>query len=490
MKKKIIILAILASFAGTAANAQQRLESGYFVDTYNYRHQLNPAFASSRSYFSILGLGNTSLTLQGNVGVSNFLYPYRDGMATTFMNSSVSAEQFLSGLKKNNKLGADFSLPVVSVGQFGRKGGFTTVEFNIRNNASVNLPYELFDFMKNIGARQTYDISNIAVRTQAYAELALGHAHKITDRLNVGAKVKFLVGLANADARIDNMHVSMNENSWDVTASGSINASFPGLKMATKGETGTATDPSENNEVDFDALGDGFDEINSAKDIFSSMGYGVAFDLGASYEFDSGLLEGLSLSASVLDLGFISWGKAVSATTGSNSWTFDGFDDISFESGENSLSEQINSLGDSFSDLLKFERQGESKGKSGMLACTVNVGAEYEMPFYRNLSVGVLSSTRIAGPYSHSEGRLSVNVEPTDWFGFSTSYGISTFGSTWGAVASFSFPGIGLFIGTDTIPLRLARINSVSVPYGKLNLNLNFGLSFNISKVRELGERK
>lgn len=489
MKKINTILAMLAaSCVCIGANAQQRLESGYFLDNYNYRHQLNPAFTSTRSYFTIFGLGNTGVTLQGNVGVNNFLFPYRDGQATTFMNGDISAGQFLGGLREVNRIGADFSLPLVSTGRFGPFGGYTTVELSIKGNTDVRLPYELFDFMKNIGARQSYDINNIGVKAQAYAELALGHAHKITDRLNIGAKVKLLVGLANADARVDNMHVTMTQDMWNVRASGKINASLPGLTLPVKGETGAATDPSEMNEVDFDAIGDGFDNIQSMKDIFSSMGYGVAFDLGASYEFDSGLLEGLSLSAAVLDLGFMSWGKTVSAVTGNNSWSFEGFQDISFESGENSLNEQFNSLGESFSDLLKFERLDDSKEKTRMLACTVNVGAEYEMPFYRRLSVGVLSTTRISGPFTNAEGRLSVNVEPADWVGVSTSYGISTFGSTWGAIVSFNFPGIGIFVGTDSIPTRLVKIDRVSLPYGRLNFNLNFGLSFNISKIRHLGD--
>lgn len=111
------------------------------------------------------------------------------------------------------------------------------------------------------------------------------------------------------------------------------------------------------------------------------------------------------------------------------------------------------------------------------------------MPFYRKLSVGFLSSTRIKGPYSHSEGRFSVNIEPVKWFGLSTSYGISSFGSSWGAIANISLPGIGLFIGTDTIPTKLAKTGGLSVPLNKMNLNLNFGLVFNISKVKHLGDK-
>lgn len=496
MKKTFIIILLLSVFMGYQAAAQDAVNSGYFVENYTYRHQLNPAFASSRSYFAIPVVGNLNFTTQSNLGISTFLYPY-NGQLTTFMNGAVSADEFLGKLGKNNKFGVNVSAPVFSVGRWGKKGGFTTVEMSIKANAAFNLPYDMFDFMKNAGAKQSYDISNFGARTDAYAEIALGHAHKITDRLNIGAKIKFLVGLASVNARIDDMNINMTEEQWSINATGSLDASVPMLKVKTKGETGTAADPSQNNEIDFDSIKDGM-EFDSVSDLFSALtsglGYGAALDLGATYEFDSGLLEGLNLSAAVLDLGFMSWGNTTTAAASPDPWTFEGFDDIALKENENgnSLNDKISSLGDDFKDMLKFNKTGDGRRKSNMLACTINIGAEYEMPFYRRLSVGFLSSTRIQGPYSHSEGRFSLNIEPTKWFGLSTSYGISTYGSTWGAIVNFSFPGLGLFIGTDSIPTQLtAPLEGIGIgiPCNNLNLNVNFGLTFNISKVRHLGDR-
>ena len=489
MKKLISIIVILSACCCIKASAQEPLKSGYFVENYNYRHQLNPAFASSRSYFAIPLVGNLNFGTQSNLGISNFLYPY-NGQLTTFMNGAVSADEFLGGLSKNNKMSVGVSVPFFSVGSWGRKGGFTVVEMNIKTTAAFNLPYSLFDFMKNAGASQNYDISNLGVRARAYAELSLGHARKVTDRLSVGAKLKLLVGLASLDANIDKMNVKMTEDQWSIDAQGSLTSSVPMLEFPTKGETGAASDPSQSNELDLGAIGIGDNILSS---LTSGLGYGAAIDLGAAYEFDSGLLKGLNLSAAVLDLGFISWGNTMTAVTSADPWVFEGFDNLSMESGEGSLNDQISSLTDDLTEMLKFVKQPGSKRKSNMLACTINIGAEYEMPFYRKMSVGFLSSTRIQGPYSHSEGRFSLNIEPTKWFGLSTSYGISTYGSTWGAIVNFSFPGIGLFVGADTIPTNFtAPISGIGfgVPYKNLNLNLNFGLTFNVSKVRHLGDKK
>ena len=97
--------------------------------------------------------------------------------------------------------------------------------------------------------------------------------------------------------------------------------------------------------------------------------------------------------------------------------------------------------------------------------------------------------TQLKYSLTDQTSHVTVNIEPVKWFGLSTSYGISSFGSSWGAIANISLPGIGLFIGTDTIPTKLAKTGGLSVPLNKMNLNLNFGLVFNISKVKHLGDK-
>lgn len=493
MKKNILKTVIAAGLICMSLNAgaQESMKTGYFIDGYNFRHQMNPALASSRGYFSLPAIGNVNASLHSNMSLGTFIYPY-NGQMTTFMSSSVSSEQFLSQLRNNNKLGVSTSVPIISAGGWGKNGGFTTFEWSVKANVMTNIPYDLFDFMKNIGARQEYNIGNLGVKANAYMELALGHAHKITDRLDIGVKVKFLINAANAEARIDNMNIKMGEDKWSVDASGFANVAVPGLNIPSKGESGTAETQDQNNEIDFSNARFGFENENISdliNGIFSDIGYGAALDLGAAYKFDSGLLEGLNLSAAVLDLGFISTGNMQQLKTSMTPWSFEGFEDLSLDSeSDKSLDKQFDALTEGFEDLFRFEKAGMTK-KMTMLSFILNIGAEYEMPFYRKMSVGFLSSTRFSGPYSYSEGRFSLNLEPTKWFALSTSYGISSFGSTWGAILNFSFPGLGLFVGTDNIPLNYTGY-PLGIPYKTGNVSVNFGLTFNVSKVKALGDRR
>ena len=376
--KKFLFTILVSMLAAASALAQQSmLRSAYFLSGYNGRGDLNPAFSAERNYFSLPSLGGTALSVQSNMGVSTFLYPL-DGQLTTFMNSNVSPDDFLSKLKNNNRLGVNVGMSVFSLGIWGRKSFFT---FGIRQrvNAGLNVPYSLFDFMKNAGKSQYYDISDVAVNADAYMEYSFGWSRQFADKINVGARVKFLLGEGRAEARIDKMHVQMTEDRWSVTSSGTLTAACGLLDVKTKGETGAEIDSPEDVDLldEFD-----FKEVNGSNIGSVIGGYGAAIDLGAELE----LIPGLRLSLAVNDLGGILWNSVTEAKTRKDSWSFEGFDDISFNEGEgkeNSLSEQFKALGDDFQDLAKFYRTAKDASKFKMLTMTLNFGAEYVMPFYQ-----------------------------------------------------------------------------------------------------------
>lgn len=477
IRKTIIFMLALCC---TLPVFSQTFNSAYFTDGYKYRHRLNPAFASTRSYFAMPGTGNLSISTESNLGISTFLYPY-EGQLATFMHPSVSADDFLGKLNRNNILAVDLNSNIFTVGAWGKKG-FTTVEMNLRSSTSANLPRDLFDFMKNIGAKSTYNISNLGFRSRNYIELAIGHAHQVTEHLNIGAKIKLLTGLASADLNIDRMDLTMNEDKWSVVAQGSLRASVPTLDIPLKQGT---------NELDLNKISIG--EDFSINNILSGIGFGAAVDLGAEYRF-GGILKGLNISAAVLDLGLLSWGQGLKASTGENSWEFTGFEDISFENGsENSIGKQFEAIGEDLTQLIRLNSDGKGRYNE-MLTCTVNIGAEYEMPFYRKMSVGALYSSRIAGAYSKNEGRFFFNLAPTKWFGLSANYGVSNLGSSLGAILSLDFPGIGIFVGSDyifwdvTAPVAELNGMGIGLPYKNMNLNLNFGVTFNVSRYRTLGD--
>lgn len=111
-----------------------------------------------------------------------------------------------------------------------------------------------------------------------------------------------------------------------------------------------------------------------------------------------------------------------------------------------------------------------------MLGATLNLGALYTLPYYENLKFGFLSSTRIQGKYSWSEGRFSANVAPVKWFDASVNYAVSSFGSSFGWLINFHPKGFNLFVGSDH---QFFKITPQFVPVNRANANLAMGINFN-----------
>lgn len=469
MKKIIISILATLCLAGTV-HAQQLFRSTYFLEGYNMRHQFNPAFAPNTSYFAISGLSSLGIETQSNLGVSTFIYP-KDGGLTTFMNSAVSADEVLNKLRNNNQINIDNNISLLSIG-IKKPKSFYSFDLNVRTQAAFNLPYSLFDFMKNAGISQHYDISGLSANCDSRVEFAFGYGRNINDRIRVGGRLKFLVGIANINADIDEMKIQMTEDKWTIKSNGRLESASP-LYFKTKGETGAKIkDPSDEDLIDFKNIGF-FTEV-------PVNGYGAAIDLGAEME----VVEGLKISLAVNDLGYMCWTDATIAKTSGEDWSFDGFDDISLDGGkDNSISKQFKALRKDIAAMYDFRRTDIDAKYGKMLAATINAGAEYTMPFYEGMSVGLLGTSYINGNYSWTEGRLFLNLKPAKWFSAGVNGAISKFGPTLGAVIGIHVSGFNLFLGTDHLPFNYAKAyKSILYPYGKANTSVNFGLSFNLGK--------
>lgn len=438
---KLLTATILAGSCLTAS--AQALHSGYFLEGYTFRHQLNPAFSAERNYVSVPVLGNINVGTQGNVGVGKFLFP-RNGELVTFMHSSVSGSKFLDGLRETNRLNADINLAILSAG-FKAWGGYNTIGINLRSNTNMTLPRDLFAFMKmGMSKSEThYHMDNLGIQSNNYFEIALGHSRKINDKLDAGAKLKFLLGAANMSMKMNNMDVTLSEDKWMIRADGEMNTSLKGLTMPTKAESGKKIEkPSQADLIDWD---------NIDYDSPGLSGFGMAIDLGATYK----VMDGLTVSAALLDFGFMSWSNTIKSVTGNEPWEFDGFHEIAVDS----------ELGDDDPNSLESQ-----------LGATLNLGAEYALPVYDRLHFGFLSSTRINGRYSWSEGRFSANVAPIKWFDAGVNYAISTFGSSFGWLLNFHPKGFNFFVGMDH---TLGKVTPQFIPVN--NGNMNVSLGFNVT---------
>lgn len=460
--KNLFTAALMAVGCSAAA---QTINSAYFTEDYKFRHMLNPAFGNEQNYVSIPALGNISVNTHGNFGyrdviMSNPMYPsLSDKKMTTFLNPYISAEDALSGFSTgNNRITGDVSLTILSAG-FKAFGGYNTIEINSRTTTGVSLPYELFEFAKNT-SNHSYDIGDINAHAQSFAEIAFGHSRQINDKLRLGAKLKVLVGLGRADVKMRNMKADLTaEDKWTITGEATADVSMKGFSYVSEEKKynieGSGT-YERVNDVDLDGVGVG--------------GFGMAVDLGGVYEIN----EDWTVSASVLDLGFISWTNDMLAENRSKSFVFNGFHDVSVTSdrGEE-IDTKVDHYGDQLADFANLTDMGDKGGRSTGIGATINVGAEYTLPVYRKVSFGALCTSRINGAYSWTEGRLSANYAPLNWLDGGVSFAVNSFTTSMGWVLNLHPKGYNFFIGMDHI---LGKTSKEMIPLSS-NASLTVGMN-------------
>lgn len=474
MKRKIyaLLLTILPAIAGTA----QDLRGSYFMETSTTRHELNPALLDGPFVTMPLLAGYLNVGATGNLGMTNFVYKMQPGWQgylddgrelTTFMHPDVNTADFLSGLRDDNRLGIYLKYQLAGVA-FNAFGGTNLVELNLRSNTNVSLPKSLFAFMKEAGAQTDYQIDNLGVRTQNYLELGFGHAHKLNKKLTVGAKVKFLIGAAYANLEAEQLQLHLSEDYWQVQGDVRLSAAVLSSKLTfDENPDKNYVDPSTGQSTGKRRV-DGIDDFG-----FGLPGFGLGFDLGATYQ----VLPDLKVSAALTDLGFIRWKNAKQARSAAT-WEFDGFDkDIyvaSNNTGDNEIGDQFDALGDDLENLFSVYDEGE-KNETSALAATLNLGAEYTLPQWRKLRFGFLYTGRMAGKFSHHQGQFSATVRPVRCFEATVNFAAGTSGVTCGAIADVRTPHFNLFVGTDRF---FGKLGKQYIPLYNTNANLAIGISF------------
>ena len=451
MKRNILYNIVLALFVVmfSASMRGQSLSSGYFLDGFYSQHEMNPALVPESSYFSLPVIGGIGLNANSNAGISDFIYNSTSypGKLTTFMSSDVDRVQFLSNLKNVTELQAGLSMNIFSVG-FKSFGGYNFIGLNLKNSENVRLPKELFEFMKSGLTQGIYGIDNTRIISNSYADLEFGHSRSIDERLKIGVKLHLLAGMAYADLNAKHIEAVTMADKWQV-------------RMAAEVLAG--------GDISYSQKEDGAVDLNSVKYKFSGIsGFGLAADIGVAYDI-SDIVSGLSFSASVTDLGFISWNKGKSLSTDPTKYVvFDGFHNVTTNQ---DIDDQIEKIGDDFKAMTNLYENAPGAFPGNPVA-TARFGIQYKFPFADWIGAGELLTYRIG--WKTFESRTSVNIAPAKWFDASVNVAFSTFGTNLGWVVNFHPKGFNFFIGSDGIR---ATLNN-SIPVSETSANIVLGMKF------------
>ena len=500
---KIIGVFFMMLVCTLSANAQF-LRTSYFMEGTHYRQQINPALTPTKGYFNLPVIGAVNATVGStSLGYQDIIDIIDDG------DDFYTKPDFMNRLKDNNKLNVNFSTEILSAGWYKGKN-FWSFNIGLRTDIGANLTKNMFTFLNEMETveenwrNSNYDISGQRLNINAYTEVGLGLSRQINSRLTVGARVKALLGIGNMELKLNKVAMNANlpndaeitkwssESYWssmtpsqaaqaaqelkdkfnnyhaNLTVGAELKSSFKGLEL--KEEEG------KDYVTDFD--------FDSGK--LGIAGYGFGIDLGASYK----ILDNLTVSASVLDLGFISWSKSSTKIASANPDPIDikgsTYANMVNPNDPNTVMNAVNQLqndaqgymdrvtnGDVLDyDMLQLEVGDAKESRKSRLASTLVLGAEYGF-FNNKLAVGVLSTTRFVQPDALTELTFSANYRPKSWFNVALSYSaIQSAGKSFGLGLKLG----PVFVGTDYMFLgkNSNSVNGfvgVSIPLGGRKAN-------------------
>jgi len=470
MKKHIIrrLFTAASMMLMTVVVSAQSASSAYFLEGFNQRYQLNPAFAPDRYVFAAIpGLSNIQVDFKSSVGLANFLYESKSkpGMLTTFMSPEIDSKTFLDGMPDKTRFNANLNMDLLALG-IGGKRGFTTFNIKLKEQSQISIPKSMFGFMKAGMAQGNYLIEDLNVTSIAYLEASLTHSHKITDNLTIGLGLKFLDGAEYTDVSIDEIDARLSDESWKVKTNATINASIPAIQYTYKDDPDHAGRKTLEGTEEFEFSGESI-----------PRSYGFAVDLGAEYDF-KGLVDGLKVSASVTDLGFIKWDNLYTFRTDNKEYVeFNGFNN--YKTGQDN-DDAMDEISDDFKDMIKFYPETEGASKQITLDATFRVGAEYSLPMAKWISFGELITYK-TGVWEYAESRTSICLSPCKWFDLTGNTTLSSMGSSMGLMLNLHPQGVNFFVAVDHLT---ADFNPQYVPLHEFGLDFSFGLNLAFGQKR------
>lgn len=467
MKKILIFLvAVVAVVSIHGASAQSR--SSYFMEGSYFRSDLNPALVPTRGYVVLPGIGGVGVNVSNNFfSVDNFVYQ-RDNQLVTAFHESVSADEFLGKLPSTGKFAADVKTNIFGVGFYTNKT-FWTLGVNANVSADMAMSMDAFKAVKSLG-NGTYDLGNTALEANGYLDIYLGSSFRVHENVNVGFKVKFLVGLASLDAQFSELKANVSPES--------VNAKMRGVWRANAillDNSNIAADKAfaigEMMRFDIDYM------LGNIKN------FGVALDLGTEVRL---LDDHLKLSAAVTDLGFIRWSVNQTCAVG----TLDG--DFTF----NGMNLETQDMDMDYDFRPTQERAPANEKYNTTLNFSVNAGVEYNI-LNNHIAFGLLSYNKFCNTMSYSELVASVNLRPTNWLSATVSHTFMNKNrpGIFGVALNIHPRVLNIYAGLDFIDTKWVNGPTIEgtqipLPHYMKSVNAYVGVGFNFALPKFLRPEK
>jgi hypothetical protein len=436
----------------------------YFMHGIPQANRINPAYQPRCGLY--LGLPLVS-PVRGGFSFSSQSYedviqrhPTEDSLIT-FLHPLADREPYLDHLKPVNLVASNLATSLASLG-FRTKVGFFSLGVATRLDGTLTYPADLINLLVD-GAEEgrTYTLDGLGANLSMFEEISVGWAGSLSDRLDIGARAKVLLGVGNLYTSRSEVSLYTSQESWNVKSDLLINASL-GFAEVVYNEEGLIE------EVKIDEEIRNLTPYEIGRVAFGSGNYGFGVDLGAVFR----PLDQLSLDISVVDLAYIRWKQEVHQVSFKGEYEFTGIEFNPFGLAEDVtfgdyLDSTLSQMADSLSGFLTM---GPGPPYSKRLNTKLYVGASYEIA--PMLSFGLLSRTEFRKGITTEHVTASANFSTGRLINLSLSYSYmhSSFRNI-GAGFAFNVGPLNLYMVSDNL------LNLIFWPQASRAVNLWLGMN-------------
>ena len=274
---RLAILMNMSLWLSTIAQAQHDLVL-YQMQDVPQAVGLNPSFQPPvQAYFNIPLLSGV------NIGGGNSSYLLKDlGIDAFNPQPDFALNSLLTNSTRENQTNVHAQADLIGFGFAHKRFYFN---FGIREyfDAKLYAPTSLIDLANAIDSERyivgkTYDLKKLGMVASHYRSFSIGASYQASHKLSIGGRVNYLMGLENIWTINEGLKLETHQSGRMFVGTGSFSILSSGLAQ----------------------LSDNFDLGNY---FLNAGNHGVSADLGFDYHYD----ERFSISASIINIGFIKW---------------------------------------------------------------------------------------------------------------------------------------------------------------------------------------
>ncbi len=399
----------------------------------------NPAFMPNYKYhFGFPALSSVYAGL-GNSGAR-----YNQIFTKTGDSLSLDTKSILKNIKNGNNVNFRIANQWLNAGMRWRKFYFSLSASDIidvnsfYSKSIVSLAIE--GNAAHVG--ETIDAKPLELKALHYREYALGAAYDFNDKWNFGIKAKLLFGKTGINSEKSNLSLTTTNDYYylNVKSDVLINTSVPGAKK------------------DSTAVGIG-------EYMFYGSNFGMGLDLGATFKLNSEW----NFSASVLDLGYISYDRWLKSYSSKADFTYKGIGFNQFDGLNEAQSKALlQHIRDSIVDLFQIN---ESVNKFVVpLTAKIYLGASYQLSEKETL--GALVRVELFKGILRPSFTASYYRQLNSHFGVTANYSILN--------RSYFNLGLGFVANFEPLQVYFVTDNLYGIAFADQTryANFHFGINF------------